>query len=586
MLVVACGSDGGTTNTPVTPTVPETITVAVSPASLGLTVGQSGTTTVTVSRGGGFAGAVALSAEGMPAGVTASFAPASVPSGSTTSTLTVDVGAAAAPGSYTLTIRGVGPGVGASTAALALTVSPRPSITLSVDASLTLARGATDTAVVRIVRTNFTGAVSLSVSGAPAGLTATLVPPSITADTALLILAAGPTAVPGTHPLTVTAQATGIETRTATLSLRVEVPFGWAQISAGDLHTCGLTTAGVAYCWGLGSAGQRGDGTVTQSALAPVRVLGNHTWTLVTVGNAYTCGLTSAGEAYCWGFQGNGRLGNGSTDLFTPQTTPVPVVGGHRWSSLSAANTHTCGVTVAGDAYCWGLSDWLGDGSAIGTNVATPRLVAGGHRWRTVSAGRLHTCGVTTSEEAYCWGFNASGHLGTGTVGVNANIPRLVVGGHRWASVNPGVTTHTCGVTTSGAGYCWGQPTYGALGIGAVQNSNPIPSPAPVTGGHSWLTITAGEAFSCGMTTTRGGFCWGRGGNGQLGIDPTPDFEIAPRSVAGGHSWSSIDSGWGYGCGITTSGRAYCWGANHFGKIGFGLSGTTHRVPVEVTTPP
>ena len=142
---------------------------------------------------------------------------------------------------------------------------------------------------------------------------------------------------------------------------------------------------------------------------------------------------------------------NGPT---TQHTTPGLVSGGHTWASINSGPSHTCSVTTAGEAYCWGdnRDGQLGDNS--NTDCGLPTLVSGGLTWASVTVGDWHSCGLTTEGEAYCWGFNLRRQLGDGTTTSRA-IPVLVSGGDTWASVSSG-RSHTCGVTTLGVGYCWG----------------------------------------------------------------------------------------------------------------------------------
>ena len=105
------------------------------------------------------------------------------------------------------------------------------------------------------------------------------------------------------------------------------------------------------------------------------------------------------------------------------RTTRLLVPSGHTWASIAAGESHTCAVTTAGDAYCWGYNGFGQFGDGTTTNRSTPVLVSGGQTWASVTSGWFrHTCGVTTGGEAYCWGLNSDGQLGDGT-GTNRSVP-------------------------------------------------------------------------------------------------------------------------------------------------------------------
>ena len=233
----------------------------------------------------------------------------------------------------------------------------------------------------------------------------------------------------------------------------------FSATSPGGFHTCGLAIGGQGYCWGFNGWGALGDGTIFDRA-SPVAVVGGHTFAVLGVGAEHTCGVTTGGDAYCWGGNSYGQLGNGG-DTALQHTSPIAVVGGLTFSSVSAAYLHTCGVATGGQAYCWGTNYFgqLGDGASDTTHQDSPVAVVGGLTFATVSAGTEHTCGLTTEGVAYCWGYAYA-------VGRQAT-PLAVEGGLTFAALSGG-GNHTCGITRSGLLYCWGSNGAGELGDGTV----------------------------------------------------------------------------------------------------------------------
>jgi serine/threonine protein kinase/alpha-tubulin suppressor-like RCC1 family protein len=184
-------------------------------------------------------------------------------------------------------------------------------------------------------------------------------------------------------------------------------------LAAGWNFTCGLDTGGRAHCWGENAAGQLGNGENVDRR-QPVGVAGDVPFVAIAAGNAHACGVTAQGDAYCWGQNTNGQLGDGTTsDHLVPSR--VRAAPGVRFVSITAGARHSCAVASDGDAYCWGLDAYgqLGDGG--GANQTQPVRVAGGHAFSSVRAFGSHTCGTTMSGEAFCWGYNLDGQLGDGT---------------------------------------------------------------------------------------------------------------------------------------------------------------------------
>jgi alpha-tubulin suppressor-like RCC1 family protein len=257
---------------------------------------------------------------------------------------------------------------------------------------------------------------------------------------------------------------------------RVAGDIGFVQLSAGSAHTCGIDAAGATYCWGSSEDGQLGPvpGTVEWCQYAstpfycrkePQRLDTDLAFASIHAGGTHTCGLTADGEAYCWGSGALGYSTRPETCQYAPRggpgrrssecsRTPLPVDGARRYTALAAGVQHTCGLTVAGEAYCWGTGTHgrLGDGTE--TEALLPVRVQSTTAFRQISAGWRHTCAVDTADQVHCWGRNDVGAVGD--LGVyDALVPVSVGDAGSAQSVSAGIE-HSCSVGRDGRAHCWG----------------------------------------------------------------------------------------------------------------------------------
>ncbi len=186
---------------------------------------------------------------------------------------------------------------------------------------------------------------------------------------------------------------------------------GITAIATGSEHTCAIGPLGGIACWGRGAEGEIGDGTTNDGPTAR-RVIGMTSGiAAITAGLLHTCGLTNAGAVKCWGDNTTGQLGDGST---TRRVTPVPVTGlASGISAIAAGAWHTCALTNPGGVVCWGdnSAGQLGDNSL--TQRTTPVPVVGlDSGVVSIAAGDYHTCAVLNTGEVRCWGSNGHGQLG------------------------------------------------------------------------------------------------------------------------------------------------------------------------------
>jgi alpha-tubulin suppressor-like RCC1 family protein len=282
----------------------------------------------------------------------------------------------------------------------------------------------------------------------------------------------------------------------------------------------------------------------------------------------------------------DGRLG---TNSVIPSNVPIQILTSLSFRMMAVSRNHTCALSLSDHIYCWGYAGdgQIGDGITIAPpltrdSVLIPAEVVGGRSYQFVAAGGQHSCAITTAatgSAAYCWGFNASGELGEGTT-TTRNVPTAVAGGLVLSAIAAGYT-HTCALTVAGVAYCWGGNSNGQLGAGAGAGSN---TPIAVNGGLVFAAITAGEAHSCGLTAAGALYCWGKNANGQLG-DGTSVDRSAPTLVSGGLVFRSVSAGDQHTCAVTAANIVYCWGDNQFGQLGDGTL-VSRLVPTRVAFQP
>lgn len=351
------------------------------------------------------------------------------------------------------------------------------------------------------------------------------------------------TGIAGSQNVTVSAAVDGA-TATVTVPLNTI-----STIELGEFHGCFLNSSGQAFCWGRNLNGELGNGSATpDTSLVPVHIVSSERFTKLSAGGSHTCGVSVQQLVLCWGLNASGEIGDGST---TNRPFPETIGAGLRFTEIAAGNSHTCGITIDNLIYCWGM------GSSPPQRVDTQlRLV-------NVTAGNGVTCGLDAAGVAYCWGVNGSGELGNGT-GVSSANPTPVAGGHRFRMIDAGGSV-VCGITTEGEAWCWGK----------FRNDLAArPIPEKTSGTLNLTTLSVSDSHECVLTTDGTARCMGIPGDGELGMGET--FPHVPMvtgfvpvvTTPGIPPWQSVSVGWGSSCGVTRAGTPYCWG--YWARIGAG----------------
>jgi alpha-tubulin suppressor-like RCC1 family protein len=348
-----------------------------------------------------------------------------------------------------------------------------------------------------------------------------------------------------------------------------------SPIGAGFEHTCAVLTGGSMKCWGANGAGELGNGTTSDHESTPVPVTGLTGASTMSGGMDHSCALMTNGTVQCWGHNNVGQLGNGTA---ADSSTPVSVTGITTATAISVGHDHTCVVLTGATIKCWGKNvvGQLGNGSTL--NSSTPVTVSGITNATTVSAGSLATCALLTDTTVKCWGSNTFGQLGNGSAAnVNALTPVAVTGLTGVNAITTGAS-HVCALVANGAAKCWGNNLYGQLGNGTTTDAF---TPVSVTGFSGASAISNGGAFTCALLADSSVKCWGLNGFGQLGNGTTNNGATTiPVSVTGLTGATAITTGEYYACVLTAPGPFECWGYNNRSQLG---DGTTINSSTPVT---
>lgn len=346
----------------------------------------------------------------------------------------------------------------------------------------------------------------------------------------------------------------------------VEVGGKTVEVSVGFMHTCALLTGGRVRCWGWGRNGRLGYGSTNDIGddEIPARAgdvpLGSASKD-VCAGDSHSCAVLENGAVRCWGEGRNGRLGYGSTndigDDETPATAGDVVVGG-RATRVFCGGQHTCALMETGALRCWGSNfagqlgyghmDDIGDDEAPATAGDMPV----GGRILDVGLGAVHTCVLLEGGRLRCWGDGDRGRLGTGSTDDLGDQPgELPVADVKLSGPAVALSvgdSHACAVLVGGHLQCFGDNIYGRLGYGHTEIIGDDETPAS-TGTlpfeeESFVSVAAGGAHTCAVTTTGRLRCFGHGAVGQIGQGNQDDVgDDEPASSIGEVPLFSIPAG-------------------------------------------
>jgi alpha-tubulin suppressor-like RCC1 family protein len=385
---------------------------------------------------------------------------------------------------------------------------------------------------------------------------------------------------------------------------------GVTAIAGGDSHSLARKSDGTVWAWGYNTWGTLGDGTTT-SHRAPVQVVGPDgvgfltDTTAVAGGAIFAAALKTDGTVWCWGYNGQGQLGNDTT---IASNTPVRTVAPEGLGVFPDARavvsgwSHTLVLKSDGTVYAFGYNGYgqLGDNTTTGRSVAVPVLGPSGigalSDILAVAAGNYHSVALKADGTVWTWGMNNVGQLGDNTntrrltpvqvlgpnsVGFLTDIVAIAAGG-----------IHTLALREDGTVFAWGGNGVGQLGDGTVTPRTTPVSMLNAAGTEplrAMAALAAGDAHSLAMGANGGVFACGSNSHGQLGDGTTMGHSLPVQVLGVGgigtlNSMVAISAGRQHSVALRIEGTVYTWGSNVSGQLGDNT--TTNRLtPVQVVGP-
>jgi alpha-tubulin suppressor-like RCC1 family protein len=321
----------------------------------------------------------------------------------------------------------------------------------------------------------------------------------------------------------------------------------------------------------------------------------------VSAGSEHTCAVANA-EAWCWGENGSGQLGN--RDKPNDQDVAVRVVKSTgdpfaQVTGVAASDTHSCAIS-AGSAWCWGKNDYgqLGnnDGTLAEQTGAVQVVKSDATPLKGVSAlaiGYYHTCAIA-SGGVWCWGDNEYGQLGNGDaqIGINQIVAVEVLKADGTPlkgvkSIDAGIQ-QTCALASAQV-WCWGKNDYGQLGNPDVVARTAIPTLVEKTGDVALTNVTAigvSDEHGCAVSLAQA-WCWGRNNHDQLGnndalhANQSRAVLVLNADTTAFTSVTMLAAGKRHTCAQANK-QLWCWGSNDYGQLGNGDAPTDQNGAVLV----
>jgi alpha-tubulin suppressor-like RCC1 family protein len=366
-------------------------------------------------------------------------------------------------------------------------------------------------------------------------------------------------------------------------------PLTASTVSAGDIHTCALTTDGRAYCWGnnemgaLGTAGVPGCMPSDERCVRPVPVSTDLRFATISAGYEHTCALTVDSIPWCWGSNALGELGfepvagvqcgsKGVSCGRVPSRVPTDL----KFAKIIAGLYETCALDSNGRAYCWGLRNFAPQSQTCNWGNPPkhsacdyhPTLVDSTTKFLTFDLKLGNMCALRSDRARFCWGRD---------YGTSGRLLGAAAGHLDYVDVRLGTEERECNLIDNGDVSCGGYWPDQVFGFYIADSG--------------FVALSMGRTHACGLQRDGRAYCWGNNREGELGVGRAGLDFIIPQRRGGNSMRVATDSalqllscGGGHTCAVTAGGSVLCWGRNDDGQLGNGSTKNQDR-PTPVAAP-
>ncbi|MDD3113550.1 MAG: InlB B-repeat-containing protein [Candidatus Izemoplasmatales bacterium] len=382
------------------------------------------------------------------------------------------------------------------------------------------------------------------------------------------------------------------------------------ELSLGSAHSVALTSLGRVFTWGENISGELGNGTTGDEFPNPIDITTNFTLDDnekiidIDMGSCFSAALTSLGRLFMWGSNGQGVLGNGTTNR---ATVPINITANFNLAAdekiigISMGYAHSAAITSDGRVFTWGSNGFgqLGNGNTttqyLPTDITSQFSFEAGENVIKIELGSYHTALLTSMGNVFAWGRNNYGQLGIGDDTITTRTTPVNMTLEFSLPENESITDISLHENVSGAisslnrVFTWGENSFGGLGTGGSGGEAHKESPYDITDNFPMdpldkiTSISVGKWHMGAVSDFGRIFTWGYNDSGQLGnntiigqLTPagiTPRFELEENEkiiqVAASNSHTAA---------LTSQGRAFLWGSNYHGKIGSGEEGASPQL--------